>query len=60
MAFLRDVRPDDEIRLHQGQAESRNKHRDELGGGVGGFPLMQPTDDKPHSTIFLWVMAALW
>lgn len=34
MAFLRDVHPDDKIRLHQWQAESRNKHRD--GGGGGG------------------------
>lgn len=62
MAFLRDVHPDDKIRLHQWPAESRNKHRD---GGtsrerVGMFPLMHPTDDKTPSTIHLSVMAVLW
>lgn len=55
MAFLRDAHPDDEIRLHLWQAESRNKHRDKREVG-GVFP---PKESKSPSTIHLCLMAVV-
>lgn len=63
MAFLRDVHPDDKIRLHQWQAESRNKHTEggtsrERGWDVSANapdrrqnPFMHPSERNGRSVV---------